>query len=210
MSSYGSYYKVGVSEDEGLGFQSVLDAAVALGAPTIRVWAGNRDTAQAGQSLIAKIVADTVRIADMAAEKGLTITFEFHGGSLTDRNENAIHFASQVPHPAVLFSWQPPHGYDIDHCLAGLSGLLPRLSTLHVYHWTIGSYEANTLNETMRPLNYPEDFFRHPLADGRARWERYLDTARKGGRDHFALLEFVKDDSPDQVIQDAAILRKLL
>jgi hypothetical protein len=30
------------------------------------------------------------------------------------------------------------------------------------------------------------------------------------GRDHFALLEFVKDDAPEQVIADAKYLRGLL
>ena len=210
ISSYGSYYRAGVSEAEGLRFASVLDTAVALGAPTIRVWAGNCDYGKANELLIGNIVADTMRIADMSASKGLSVTFEFHGGTLTDNNDNAIKFASLVEHPAVFFSWQPPHGYDIEHCLDGLKNLLPHLSTIHVYHWTIGSYEKNTVNETIRPLKHPEDFFRHPLSDGVERWREYVKMANSTGRDHFALLEFVKDDSPEQVIEDGKTLRKLL
>ena len=193
-----------------MSFSSVLDTAAALGAPTIRVWAGNCDYGQTNEAQIGKIVADTIRIADMAAEAGLTVTFEFHGGTLTDNNDNAIKFASMTGHPAVLFSWQPPHGGDLDSCLAGLNGLLPRLNTIHVYHWTIGSYEKNTYNETVRPLKHPEDFFRHPLADGVERWREYFQVANTTGREHFALLEFVKDNSPEQVIQDSAILKELL
>ena len=41
VAAYGSYYRTGVSEDDGLAFQSVLNSAIALGAPSIRVWAGN-------------------------------------------------------------------------------------------------------------------------------------------------------------------------
>lgn len=206
VSSYGSYYRVGVSEAEGLSFRSVLDTAAALGAPTIRVWAGDRNTCDADATFIQTVIDETNRIADLAAEQGISITFEFHGGTLTDRNETAVQFAKQVPHSNVFFSWQSPHGYTLEHCLEGLRGLLPRLSTVHVYHWTIGSYEENTLNETIRPLKYPEDYFRHPLADGTERWKEYLAAVHTTGRDHFALLEFVKDDAPEQVIADAKTL----
>ena len=210
VSSYGSYYRVGVSEAVGLSFQSVLDSSSALGVPTIRVWAGDRNTRDADPAFIQAVIDDTHRIADLAAEQGISITFEFHGGSLTDCNETALGFARQVPHPNVFFSWQSPHGYSLEHCMAGLLGLLPRLSTVHVYHWTIGSYEENTLNETIRPLKWPEDFFRHPLADGTERWKEYFAAVHTTGRDHFALLEFVKDDAPEQVIADAKYLRGLL
>lgn len=210
VSSYGSYYRAGVSESEGLSFASVLDTAVALGAPTIRVWAGNCDYGKANETLIGNVVADTMRIAEMSAARGISVTFEFHGGTLTDNNEHAIKFASMTGHPAVFFSWQPPHGYDLGHCLSGLKGLLPRLNTIHVYHWTIGSYEKNTVNETVRPLKYPEDFHRHPLSDGADRWREYIKIINSTGRDHFALLEFVKDDLPTQVIEDAGTLKKML
>ncbi len=199
VSSYGSYYRAGVSEAEGLSFSSVLDTAVALGAPTIRVWAGNRNYADADKSFISQIIADTIRIGDMAAKAGLSVTFEFHGGSLTDRNETAIRFAGQIPHPAVFFSWQPLLGYDVGHCLSGLEGLLPRINTVHVFHWTIGSHGTDT-----------GVLLRHPLADGMDRWDKYFQTVSISGRNHFALLEFVKDDSPEQVIADAGTLRKLI
>jgi len=195
VSSYGSYYRTGVSETEGLNFASVLDTAVALGAPTVRVWAGNRNYADSNERLISEVISDTMRIADMAGKSGLKITFEFHGGTLTDTNDGAIKFASMVEHPAVFFSWQSPHGSSTTHCLAGLEGLLPRLSTIHVYHWTLSSEGGHV---------------RHPLASGVERWEKYVDAIRNTGHKHFALLEFVKDDSPEQVIKDAVTLRKLL
>ena len=40
VAAYGSYYKAGHSEAAGLPFPQVLDTALALGAPVIRVWAG--------------------------------------------------------------------------------------------------------------------------------------------------------------------------
>ena len=210
VACYSSYYRAGVSENEGLSFGSVLDTAVGLGAPMIRIWAGNQNGAEADAAHMQVVIDDTLRVADLAAARDIALTFEYHGGSLTDRNETATQFAAQVPHPNVYFSWQAPHGYPLDHCLVGLQGLLPRLGTLHVYHWTIGSYEANTANETMRPLVYPDDFHRHPLADGVDRWQAYLGAAKTTGRDHWAMLEFVKEDSRSQVLTDAATLKHLL
>lgn len=209
VASYGSYYRAGVSEADGLAFVRVLDTAEALGAPLIRIWAGNQNGIEAGAAHIQAVVDDTLRIADLAAKRDVALTFEFHGGTLTDCNETAVRFAAQVPHPNVWFSWQPPHGYSLEHCLDGLESLLPRLGTLHVFHWTMGSYEANTVNETMRPP-LPGDFHRHPLADGVDRWRRYLAAAGTTGRDHWALLEFVRDDCPEQVVADAATLIRLI
>jgi len=208
--SYGSYYRVGVSEDRGLSFGSVLETAVALGAPAIRVWAGNKDSAQAGEDLFRRIVAETFRIADMAHRAGATICFEFHGGTLTDRGTSAVEFASQVQHDAVRFSWQPPHGYTLEDCLAGLRGLLERLGNVHVFHWTIGSPDRNTVTPDVRPLKYPEDFHRHLLADGEDRWSAYLEAIRSSQRDHTALLEFVKDDDPENFFRDAQTLKRLI
>ena len=206
VSSYGSYYRTAVSEEQGAPFIAVLDSAEALGAATIRVWAGNVNFEKAEKDFIARVVDDTLRIADLAQQRGLSITFEFHGGTFTNSNSNAQCFVALVAHPNVFFSWQPPHGFALQHCIDGLNGLLPRLSTLHVYHWTIGSYKKNLFNESRRELNYPEDYHRHPLKDGRDRWIAYLALARTSGRDHYALLEFVKDDAIAQAKEDAAEL----
>src|SRR3954469_7051647 len=42
VAAYGSYYRAGVSETDGLPFARVLETAVQLAAPTIRVWAGSK------------------------------------------------------------------------------------------------------------------------------------------------------------------------
>lgn len=65
--------------------------------------------------------------------------------------------------------------------------LLPHLSNLHVFHWTAEG--------------------RRPLAEGAGEWRRYLEVL-EGER--WALLEFVKDDSPEQGLRDAETLRQWL
>ena len=46
----------------------------------------------------------------MASSAGLTIAYEFHGGTLTDTNDSAVRLLEEVAHDAVLCYWQPPTG----------------------------------------------------------------------------------------------------
>src|SRR6185312_13188931 len=40
VAAYGSYYRAGQADSSGLTFDAVLETALELGAPLIRVWAG--------------------------------------------------------------------------------------------------------------------------------------------------------------------------
>src|SRR5207249_324086 len=62
VSAYGSYYRVGQTEP----FEPVLESAVALGAPTIRVWAGNIASSQADPQYRALVIRESRRIATLA------------------------------------------------------------------------------------------------------------------------------------------------
>ena len=198
ISSYGSYYHAGVSEHDGLNFQSVLDTAVALGAPAIRVWAGDKNYEDASGGFIQKVIDDTMRIADMAAEKNINIIFEYHRGTFTNLHENAVKFAGQVPHENVFFSWQSPHGYSCEQCLESIKGVLDRLKTIHVFHWTINEKDASV------------GFVRQPLVKGVDSWRRYVELLKSTGRDYYMLMEFVRDDSTQQFLQDAKVLKNLV
>jgi sugar phosphate isomerase/epimerase len=210
VSSYGSYYRVGVSPTDGLSFKTVLDSACALEAPTIRVWAGVKNREDCSADELAAVIADAHRIADLAADKGVSITFEFHGGSLTNNNANALRLSEELAHPNIFFSWQPPHGFTQAHCCEGLLSLLGRLSTVHVYHWTIGAYEDNLYSEAEQVLKWPGDYHRHPLEDGHSRWSAYIQIVRQSTRAHSFLLEFVQGDSLEQARCDAKTLEELL
>ena len=88
VAAYGSYYRIGVSEGKGLPFASVLESAVALGAPTIRVWAGEKGSAETTAVERAAIVADAIRIAELAQAQNVAISLEYHGGTLTDTRDS--------------------------------------------------------------------------------------------------------------------------
>ena len=107
VAAYGSYFRVGNSEDSGLPFSHVLDSALELGAPVIRVWAGTEGSVTVGSEGRKRVVADLRRITELAAKAGVRVTTEFHGGTLTDTNESTIKLLSEVDHTNLSTYWQP-------------------------------------------------------------------------------------------------------
>jgi len=194
VCSYGSYYRAFESPTEGLSFETVLRTADALGAPMVRVWAGRRGSAEADVEYRDRVVEDLRRIGAAAGNKGIGISIEYHGHSLTDTNESADRLIREVDHPNVWLYWQPRIGADEAECLAGLEAVRDRVSNLHVYYWDVRD----------------EKHERYPLANGAAVWAKYLDAMRATGRDHYALIEFVADDSSEQFLRDAAALTEWL
>lgn len=192
VAAYGSYYRLGKSEKEQAPFDEVLETAIELKAPTIRVWAGAAGSAETDAATRKKIVKDARRIAGLAADANITISLEFHRNTLTDTHESTTLLLSEVDRKNFFSLWQPPVGASKKKALEGLHAVLPKLTNVHAFNWS------------------PKGTDRLPLADGADRWSAYLDVVRSTGRDHHVLLEFVRDDSPENFLQDAATLREWL
>ncbi len=189
--SYGSYYRVGVSEEEGLAFDDVLHTAETLGAPLVRVWAGRKGSGDADDTDWQRVIDDSIRICSMAADAGIRVSYEYHGNTLTDTSASARQLLQRANHEMLRTHWQPPTGLDRERCLYGLNAILPHLSLIHAFTWHKAQDGSNE---------------RRPLAEGKKEWLDYLRTASGAPRDVPVLLEFVKDDNPDQFREDAATL----
>ena len=194
VAAYGSYYRVAESENQGLSFNAVLASALALEAPVIRVWAGQKGSALADADYRTKVADDSIRIADIAQKEGIKIAYEYHSDTLTDTNESAQQLIKDVDHSNILSYWQPTNGKDKSYCLEGLEKLLPKLCNLHVFHWTFNG----------------ENREQFPLSAGENVWLDYLKLANTLSDDRDAMLEFVKNNSPEQFLQDAATLKNWL
>ena len=192
VAAYGSYYVVSQSESTGLPFATVLNTAEALGAPMIRIWAGDSSPNKTLTITPAGMADEIRRIADQAAGKQIKLVFEFHPWTLTETGESCAALMETVDHSNVGTYWQPDPRRDGRWNLAQLQQVLPWLTGLHVFQW------------------FPTDMDRHPLSDGEAEWAQYLAMARQCHRNMNALLEFVKGDSVDQFKEDAATLHRLL
>jgi len=180
--AYGSYFRF----QPGDAFEPMLETAVALGAPLIRVWAGDRPSAQAGAAERAAIAAESRRIARLASQAGVALAYEFHANTLTDTTESALELLRAAEGMHTL--WQPPHGVGLAARLAGLRAILPWLENLHAFTWRGQARE------------------RLPLADDAELWQAALEIVAASGRDHAVLLEFVAGDDPRNLQRDAAAL----
>lgn len=190
VASYGSYYRLGDQQEAPA--RAVLAAASALGAPVVRVWAGRLASRKADADFRQRVIHEARRMGDQAADLGLVLACEFHGGTLTDTNVSARRLMEEINHPRVQTYWQPPVGATVEYCLAGLEAVGPWLCNLHVFHWLA------------------EPKARLALAEGEQVWRQYLAKAASTGKDLHAMLEFVRDDSAEAFAEDARTLKRWL
>ncbi len=185
IAAYGSYLRAGSVDREEM--RSAVATAEALGAPRMRVWAGNVGTSDAGVGDRMAVTRGLAELADVAATAGIEVALEFHRNTLTDEVDSTITLLLDVGAPNLKTYWQPPVDLDDAECLAQLEALMPWLSTVHVFSW----WPSNT---------------RLPLAARASLWRPVLDRLAAEPREINALLEFVADDSQDQFAKDAADL----
>ena len=140
-----------------------------------------------------RVVRDGQRIAAMANAAGLRVAFEHHNGTLADTPDSALALLQRIGAPNLRSYWQPLPGLPEAECVASLRSLRPVLAHLHVYHWQLSAGE----------------FVRLPLQEGAECWRQYLRLLEEHPRDIAAMLEFVRDDAPEQFLADAAALRRL-
>lgn len=190
VSSYGSYYRLGSEEASFPEFDKVVATAAALGAPTIRVWAGTRGSADADADYRARLVDAARGIADIASAAPAVVACEFHADTLTDTAGSARDFYEAIDHPNVSAYWQLDESLSPEARFRSLELVSPWLSNLHVFHYDGGKQVA--------------------LARGGKAWRRYFALADTVGGDHYALLEFVEDGEPKNLLRDGATLRMLL
>ncbi len=182
--TYGSYFRC----KPGEAFEPVLASAMALGAPLIRIWAGERGSAEAAEAHREAVAEQARACVTRAGQAGIAVAFEHHANTLTDTLDSTLALLHAAPGARAL--WQPPHNIDENARLEGIKRMLPWLANVHVFHWRM------------------PDLARLPLREGEALWRKRLQAAAACGHDFAALLEFVRNDSPEQMAEDAATLRR--
>lgn len=185
-NSYGSYFKL--LETDEKEFQAVLETAEALGAKVIRLWMGNKASSKTSEAEFTEMVEEAKRLATLAAEKGITIAFEFHHNTYNDSGETSLRFLKAVNRENVKTYWQPfTDATDFDN----LKAVLPYLVCVHVFSWS-------------------KSGVRYPLFWGGRRWKKYIDILKENGAEPFWIFEFVKNDSAKQFSKDVKTFKKYL
>ena len=183
VDTYGSYYRCNGKDED---IDAVVRTAEAIDAKNLRVWAGTHGSMDTSDAERFSVTENLKKVCRAASSRGLTVSPEFHGGTLTDHYESAIRLAEDVGEDNLRLYWQPNQFRDDEYNLAALRAVLPLLSNVHVFTWA--GHE------------------KFPLADGERMWRRYIDIIAADGKDHGMLLEFVCDDTEEQLYRDAEML----
>jgi 3-dehydroshikimate dehydratase len=190
ISSYGSYIRV--TEDD-LPFDQVLETAIALGAPSIRVWAGRSGSADATPEHRRHVATVIAQAADAAAAQDVTINLEYHRNTLTDTAPSALKFLDEVASQRtttrlpVRSYYQSHRATPADEALKAVHALREHLVHVHVF-----SLDANGR--------------RLPLAARADLWQPLFAELATEDRTYHVQLEHVAGDDPAQLQRDAAAL----
>lgn len=184
VSSYGSYFRC-----SGEDFAPIVETALALKAPSIRVWASDREPDACSPDHLASFLDTAAKCADLAADASLKLEFEWHRGTLFCESGFASSVLDKLP-PSVGTYWQPPVGLEENACVAQIHAIRPWIRNVHVFHWSLTGT-------------------RLPLRHGIERWRRYLSELPATPNERWALLEFVRDDSDTAFHEDAEALHRL-
>ncbi|MCI8442783.1 MAG: sugar phosphate isomerase/epimerase [Provencibacterium sp.] len=183
--SYGSYYRLMAQEKPEQAFLPWLETAKALRAPNVRIWAGGKTPEQADEAYRQAAAAELRCLCALAGEKGLSVSLEYHRGTLTQTAESALSLKKAADSENLFLYWQPNPDIPHEKNLQELQAVKPYLSHLHVFHWR-------------NPNNT-----RYPLAEGAQEWRAYIEAA---GKEHGYLMEFVRDAAVPQFQEDARTL----
>lgn len=189
-SSYGSYYRVGIENDNS--FEEILETAVILKAKDIRVWAGRKGSADADEDYREAVIKDSQRIAKLAAAEGIRVSYEYHGKTLTDTIDSTLDLLESVDQENVRLYWQPAVGLEKEERLTNIQAVGEYITNVHVFKW--------------------KQIDRLALEEGIEEWVDYvekIDQLSQNPKETYYLLEFVKDDSLEQFHSDAKSLKEI-
>lgn len=192
VASYGSYLRFeGPDEEFSTEAEAVIAAALILGAPRIRVWAGSAGSADTGARDRARIVSRLQAFTDRAAEHDLEVGLEFHGRTLTDEIGSTLRLLQEAGRSTLRSYWQPHQDMPAAEAVDTLRAVLPQASTIHVFSWWPGAQ-------------------RLPLTERAGLWREVFGVLAAEGSDRDALLEFTPGDDPAALPHEAATLRSLI
>ena len=185
VSSYGSYYRAGV--DPIGDFEMIFATAKALGAPLIRVWCGNKGSAETTEQEAAVYIDHLRQMCEIAMKQNVFVACEYHNDTYNDNAECALKLINSVDMPNLKTYWQTIAYTEED--LASLIRLKKHIAVAHVFTWD-------------------KNYNRFPLESKGNLWQKYI-AELKNENVNF-IMEFVKNDSEKQFLKDAKFLKKLV
>ena len=183
-SSYGSYFRIGVSPLSDL--EPICTAAQTLGTNIIRLWAGNEGSAAYTAEKKNAFFSVCREIAEIGKKQEVIFCMECHNWTFTDTKETALELMKAVHSPHFKMYWQPNQFKSEEENIAYAKLLAQYTEHIHVFNWK---------GEQKNPLCEAVDV-----------WKKYLaafDTNKT------LLLEFMPDGNITSLATEADALRKI-
>ncbi len=115
ISSYGSYYRVGNGDAQA--WRGLCENARIMGARSIRVWLGEKDSELTSQTEYERLIRDAREICDIALGYGLLVCPECHDNTFNNNTQAILHFANELDRPNFRTYFQSRYfrkEYDLD------------------------------------------------------------------------------------------------
>ena len=190
LAGYGSYYRCG-EPTVSPPFEQVLETAEALGAPSVRVFAGRKQSTQAPPTYWKTVTRDLERVAALASDAGRPVSVEFMDHTLNDCPNGWKQLLATGNFTDLTTYWQPTAATEEMHRIDVVNELIKHIGNIHVFVWDHG--------------------VRVPLARGAREWLRVIELlADDTRREHCLLLQLVEKDRPENFMRDAETLRDIV
>ena len=129
VSSYGSYYRVGSKNADE--WKNVCEIAYALGAESIRVWLGIKDSEITDGETYRNLVEDGKAICSVAKEYGLTVCPECHDNTFNNSTDAFLKIRRDIDCDNFKTYFQSRYKrleYDLDR----IERTLPYIESVHI------------------------------------------------------------------------------
>lgn len=94
ISSYGSYFNCAEYNEEK--WHKVCGITKALGAPSVRVWLGRKDSEKIGESEYKALLESTAKMCDIASAYGILVCPECHGNTFNNNTDAFLRFSKEL------------------------------------------------------------------------------------------------------------------
>lgn len=184
VSSYGSYYRVGSGTAEQ--WRSLCENASAMGADSIRVWLGTKDSEETSGAEYHILLEDCRRICDVAKAYGIFVCPECHDNTFNNNTDAIIRFRNDLGRDNFKSYFQSRY-FRMEYDLDRIDRTFDFIKDMHV------SYSDLEREQMFRKKD-----------------KNYLDTLLKKmiskGFEGIVMLEFTRDSSETAFAED---IRKL-
>jgi sugar phosphate isomerase/epimerase len=184
--SLGSYARM----TDPVECDKTLDAAIRMGAPIIRLWAGPKSPHKCSPEDIDLVVKNTIDMAKKAEKHNIKLGFEYHGGTLTETAPSAVELMKKINCSNVGLYWQPSGNRSIQENLEDRAMVLP---------YCIGNIHIQ---------NYVSDKGYGLLDEITDRIHTFFDDIKEC--DYNIMIEFVKDGTIENLMKDAETLKNII